>query len=324
MMFAAPPAWARSFRSDDLDEVRAFIARYDGDHRRHTLGRGALDYGSRVVKCGDVDLAWSHIGQRQRLNGLPRSALLHVPLARRTVYQFGRRTLEASPETALLLPAGRDFRAYTDAYDGIAIRIPADALAAELARRQGDGTPPVAWDAAAVPLRGEAGRQLGELHRALTLASGEASDGEDGTGLACRRRHAQLASALVSWAADQLLGTRPGECHGSIGMGRLRHLEEWIDGNLTNGITLARLCAVAGVGDRWLESSFKARYGQTPLRYVMSRRLALARRRLADASPGETVARIAGDAGFTHLGRFAAMYRQAYGESPSATLGSFP
>jgi AraC-like DNA-binding protein len=55
---------------------------------------------------------------------------------------------------------------------------------------------------------------------------------------------------------------------------------------------------------------------------VTARRLALARRRLAEARPGETVARIAEDAGFTHLGRFAGIYRETYGEVPSATLAS--
>jgi AraC-like DNA-binding protein len=322
-MFAAPPAWARSFRSDDLDEVRAFLAPY-GDHRRYTVGRGALDYGLRAAKCGDVDLGWSHIGQRQRLHALPRSPLLHLPLVHRKVYRLDRRTFEASPAMAVLLPPGREYCAYTNPFDGIAIRLPGDMLAAELAQRNGDGSSSTPWEAMCVPLTGEAGQRLSELHQALTRASGEENEGVDDAGLSCRHRHAHLVSALVSWAADQLRGTRRDDRRGTIGMGRLRRIEEWIEANLTSPITLARLCVVAGVGDRWLESSFKARYGQTPLHYVMSRRLALARRRLADARPGETVARIAGDAGFTHLGRFAAMYREAYGESPSATLESFP
>ena len=97
-------------------------------------------------------------------------------------------------------------------------------------------------------------------------------------------------------------------------------VEEWIDAHLADPITLGSLCAVAGIGDRYLESAFRAHRGETPLQFVTTRRLARVRRGLLESRPGNSVAQFAHEAGFVHLGRFSALYRSSYGESPSATL----
>ena len=119
---------------------------------------------------------------------------------------------------------------------------------------------------------------------------------------------------------DQILGTRPSSSTPALGIQRIRMVEEWIEAHLADPITLGRLCAVAGVGDRYLESAFRVHRGQTPLQFVVARRLAWVRRSLLDSRPGDSVTQLAHDAGFVHLGRFAVRYRSTYGESPSATL----
>jgi AraC-like DNA-binding protein len=103
---------------------------------------------------------------------------------------------------------------------------------------------------------------------------------------------------------------------------RLERLERWVDVNLAETITLDRLCALSGVGGRVLQKSVMALRGQSPLEWVTARRLAAARARLLKGPAGVAISRIALDYGFTHLGRFSAAYRQAYGELPSATLAS--
>jgi transcriptional regulator GlxA family with amidase domain len=120
--------------------------------------------------------------------------------------------------------------------------------------------------------------------------------------------------------AECILEARPGLSTPGLGIHRIRSVEAWIDAHLASPITLGGLCAVAGVGDRWLESAFRSHRGQSPLQFVMSRRLAWVRRRLLDPKPGDSVTQLAHDAGFVHLGRFAARYRRAYGEPPSETL----
>jgi AraC-like DNA-binding protein len=53
---------------------------------------------------------------------------------------------------------------------------------------------------------------------------------------------------------------------------------------------------------------------------LMRRRLDLARLLLQQGGCGVNVTAIAMQLGFFNLGRFSARYRQAFGESPSATL----
>ena len=61
--------------------------------------------------------------------------------------------------------------------------------------------------------------------------------------------------------------------------------------------------------------------GMSPHRYLWLRRMHLVRTALLRADRrSATVTSIALDYGFGELGRFAVMYRQLFGESPSATL----
>jgi AraC-like DNA-binding protein len=313
-MFTPPPPHSARFRSDHLDEIHAFVATYDGSHRRAALGPGPLGYSIHAVRCGEVDLGWGRTRVRQAIRGVPQGAILHVPLRRRHVYTLNDSTLEARPDTAVFLAPGQDYTLYFEPEDCLVVlRMPAAALAEELANRDPARTHP-GLGTREIPLAGGRLRTLAALQGMLVAATTPA------TGHAPPPRACQLDAQLCSWMADQLLGTRAAGSALVHGIRRIRNVEAWIDGHLAEPITLGRLCAVAGVGDRYLESAFRAHRGQTPMQFVMARRLAAVRRNLLEPAPGRSVTQLAHDAGFIHLGRFAARYRGAYGEPPSATL----
>ncbi|HEV2100165.1 MAG TPA: helix-turn-helix domain-containing protein [Stellaceae bacterium] len=84
--------------------------------------------------------------------------------------------------------------------------------------------------------------------------------------------------------------------------------------------TVDSLAACCGVPRRTLEKHFRRYVNQTPVEFLRAMRLDRARRQLLTAPPQATVTQIAIECGFNHFGRFAAWYRERYGENPLATL----
>lgn len=85
--------------------------------------------------------------------------------------------------------------------------------------------------------------------------------------------------------------------------------------------TASELAAVAGVGVRVLQESFKQHVGMPPLTYLRRLRLDGVHAELTRADPWQvTISEVAERWGFTHLGRFAGAYRTRYGVPPSRTL----
>ena len=87
-------------------------------------------------------------------------------------------------------------------------------------------------------------------------------------------------------------------------------------------ITAVELCTLADCSQRWMEQSFKKRFGITPKKYVKYLRLSRLRRDLHQSSQAESqsVIDLASAYGFWHMGQLAADYRKVYGELPSETL----
>jgi transcriptional regulator GlxA family with amidase domain len=86
-------------------------------------------------------------------------------------------------------------------------------------------------------------------------------------------------------------------------------------------LPLSRLCRIIGVSERGLRNAFYGVRGLSPRRCMLAERLQDVRRALIDSGEKpSTVTRIAADHGFYQLGRFAATYKEAFGESPSQTL----
>lgn len=84
---------------------------------------------------------------------------------------------------------------------------------------------------------------------------------------------------------------------------------------------LSQLARHAGASERNLYYLMKRETGLTPYRYYQRCRLLRVRSRLVDCRCEEPhISWYAADEGFSHLGRFAALYRQHFGELPSETV----
>jgi AraC-like DNA-binding protein len=110
------------------------------------------------------------------------------------------------------------------------------------------------------------------------------------------------------------------ECRvAAVGSPYVRRAQEYMRANLTEPLTVIRVADAVGTSPRNLQLAFRQALEMTPLEYLRSQRLNLARYLLQEAPPQETVARIACQAGFTHLSRFSAQYMRRFGETPSQT-----
>jgi len=86
-------------------------------------------------------------------------------------------------------------------------------------------------------------------------------------------------------------------------------------------VRMTDLCAVTGVSERRVRDAFYECYGTSPTAYFRIAALREVRRVLQEGRVERgAVTRAAADHGFAHMGRFAAHYREAFGESPSATV----
>lgn len=101
----------------------------------------------------------------------------------------------------------------------------------------------------------------------------------------------------------------------------VKRAENYIRLNLRNPVTIDELVEISGVSSRSLYYGFKRWRGTTPMSYLRSLRLALAREELKRArEEGGNVTRIALGVGYDHLSRFSKDYKLRFGESPSTTM----
>jgi AraC-like DNA-binding protein len=129
----------------------------------------------------------------------------------------------------------------------------------------------------------------------------------------------QLAHALVKClAADDVYDPTPTKRHYRSIMARF---EKVLEERLDRPLRMPDVCATIEVSQRTLRTCCAEFLGLSPGQYMRLRRLNIARGVLRDADPdATTVAEIARRSGFSELGRFAAIYRMAFGEPPSTTL----
>ncbi|MEU0117910.1 helix-turn-helix transcriptional regulator [Streptomyces bobili] len=102
----------------------------------------------------------------------------------------------------------------------------------------------------------------------------------------------------------------------------LRRALAYIDDHAGEPLTVADIAAAAHVTVRALQYAFRRHLDTTPLAHLRRVRLAQAHDDLRAADPldGTTVTDVAARWGFFHAGRFAGLYRSAYGHPPHRTL----
>ncbi|MFK0047424.1 AraC family transcriptional regulator [Streptomyces sp. NPDC090741] len=149
-------------------------------------------------------------------------------------------------------------------------------------------------------------RRVGQLHRALT-SPGDEFEAESRLALIGERLRALLQPRLEL----------PGDHTASPGAGT-RHgiapsLRELLDERVVAGISLPEAAALIQAHPAHLVRSFSAAFGIAPHQYLISRRVALARRLLLDGRPA---AEVAVEAGFHDQSHFTRHFKRVVGTTP--------
>jgi AraC-like DNA-binding protein len=310
----SPPAWAPLFRSDDLDEVRAFIGTTDGRQSRVARRGQPLGYALYRLSGLRTNLGGSDSAVQQTVRGLVLGPVLQLSVPVGSVFRAGRRvSAPTGPSSVVMVPPGWECTRASPPGSMFAIEMQSRALRDEIAARQPAGGARWAGQLTVLDLAEHDRARLRVAASGLIQAMQPGSD---------PRQLALAEGRVVELVAGLALIGSAAQRPGHLTPERARDLEGWIDAHLDEPLTLGRLCQVAGVGARCLQRTFEARRGVSPMRFVAERRLAAAFQRLDRAPPDASVTRIALELGFDHLSRFAQIYRQVIGESPSQTLAA--
>lgn len=136
-----------------------------------------------------------------------------------------------------------------------------------------------------------------------------------------------LEQALIEAMVDCLSHRQAHEHRAAQGQHAIvmRRFRRVIEENPEQPLFMPEICRAIRVSHRTLWECCQEHLGMSPKRYLLLRRMRLARRALLAAAPeATTVTEIASRYGYWQLGRFAVEYRSLFGETPSATLRRRP
>lgn len=106
-----------------------------------------------------------------------------------------------------------------------------------------------------------------------------------------------------------------------LGKQTLAHVLDYLNINLGEDITIARLAHLAGMQPYQFVRSFKRTMGMTPHRYIVESRIEIAKRRLRTSAL--SITSVALEVGFATPNHFASVFRKLVGTSPSLYRRSF-
>lgn len=318
-------AWGAASRrrvllqSGDRDCAEFVVGRVFRPHRLEPRLRQAR-LAARLEQLSLGTLVVSRLAYGETVDILPgpleRFYLLQIPLQGAADIEAGREAFVSDPGCASLLSPAPGLRMRWHAgNEQLLVRIPQACLQRFVACWSGEPELPA-------PLFDPRLRLQDHPVVADALLSmlclGERGE-EAGAALPVAQLKYRLMAALLS-AQPHDLRERLGRSSPPLAPRCVRLVEDHLVAHCDEPLTPESLAALAGVSVRSLFLGFQRYRGVSPMKLLRELRLQRVREDLLAAPPGTRVTDIALRWGFTHLGRFSLEYRQAFGESPSATL----
>ncbi|WP_020634872.1 AraC family transcriptional regulator [Amycolatopsis alba] len=316
-------------RNADVDGFRTAVSRYLTPHQLTPLGRGA------TVRS---ELAVASLGPLSLVYGWHRGAELGAELTEQVDYYDvnlswgGRNRITCGADevvvdlrtAGIISPRMRARMSLSSEYRQLHVRVERHALDRHLEELLGRPIVAPIRFTPAMDLRMPAAASWSRAVRLLV-------DDLDAIGLT---GHVSGATPWSSFLMTGLLLAQSHNYSGELESGvdrasrpsPLKRAIELIETHPETDLSVGRIATQVGVDPRSLQRHFRDHVGVSPHEYVRQIRLTRVREDLLAADPvtGVTVAEVAFRWGFGHVPRFAAFYRERYGEAPATTLRQCP
>ncbi|MDP9898156.1 AraC family transcriptional regulator [Variovorax ginsengisoli] len=316
------------FRSRHADETHARVTAELKAHRSR-WGRGSVDAAFFRARTGPMSLCILRYGCEVEIepDALDSFVLVQMPLRGRAEVHIGREVVQIHAGQGAVISAHRPVKVHWHAgCEQLLLKIERSHL--DAVAREAFATPsgPISRDIEFdTPLRLDdaVGRQwrwlVAGLAGSLPAPGHEPCDAgwlrayEDNLLHYLLRHHPN--SAL---ARDRATSTAPPQADGGATLAPLLRAEEFMRNRCGESQSLDDIALAAGVSRRTLCALFRRHRAMSPMETLRNLRLDAAHALLARPSAG-SVTDVALRCGFAHLSRFAASYRERFGQLPHET-----
>ncbi|MEU1728524.1 AraC family transcriptional regulator [Nonomuraea sp. NPDC005692] len=315
------------FASSDLDEVRGEVAKVFCPHRLDLAGdANLLSARFNSVQLGSVRVSYLDYGADVHIEpgDLDTFFLVMIPLAGRSLIRAGGEEIVSTPLLASLPSPTRhlDMR-WAAGCPQLLVKFERSAIERSLEQMLGeplDG--PVVFDLGMDLTTGwtRSWRDMADL----LVREAEREDGLAGHPLAIAHLENALITLLLTMQPsnylERLTAPRPPALPKVV-----RRAMEFIEGHAHLPLSTTDIAGAVAVSSRSLQEGFRAHLGLSPMAHLRQVRLTRVHDELRTADPARaTVTTVAARWGFLHQGRFAAQYRERFGQPPSETLRRGP
>jgi AraC-like DNA-binding protein len=325
-MAAEPFGRFRVARTSDFDEaqdaMQSTFLPLSMRPREPAGSRGRMDFRLNATRVGEVTVSYVRLGRDVQVDTAEAENYhVNLPLSGRTYSRSGRlEQVRTTPQRAAVFMPG--LPGDIEWYAGCAqfcLMFPRHVLQQELeAMLDRPLATPIAF-APAMDVSSGAGRAWVDLLRLIERQAGY------GHGLLA---HPLAAHNMQRLLVNGLLLTQPHDYTDALAQPRrpaappaVREAIELMRSRPEQPWTTAALARSVAVSGRCLQDGFARSVGVPPTQYLRAVRLDRVHDDLRSADPHTaTVSQIAGRWGFVYLSRFAAAYREKFGERPSETL----
>jgi len=313
MVRPLPPPQIVEDRFDDIDALAASALAWDQHYEQ--IGRGRFEGRLTQFLSGDIQLgreSWSP-GVLQRGCAPAGSWVFGLPLVAEGSLHIRRRP---APPGQLLVATSRDDVGFTATGPAtlMIVALPTQSIDHWVQARHGIerldvDLPSPRWQVPSAEMTRRAAT-LSSLLNVLTTRSDDVFEERS-----LQNVESQIFEVILGMIPSAEI-VEPLHNRARIARAVLSLLRERLD----DPPSVTELCALVGARERTLYMSCVEAFGRPPAALLAELRLNAAHRALLHPAQETSVTAVAALYGFTHFGRFAALYRHQFGELPSVTL----